>query len=75
MNRVRVDASVCAPADGGGLVMANVADRERLLGEGVIRPGPPDDRAWSSLEYACHVRSRSMVHDTIDHVWDVTAHD
>jgi hypothetical protein len=28
----------------------------RLFGEGVIRPGRPDDATWSNLEYTCHVR-------------------
>ena len=54
---------MCASTDVAGLVVANLADWERLLGEGVIRPGRPDDHTWSSLEYACHVRDVYLRYD------------
>jgi hypothetical protein len=50
------DASVCAPGAVAGLVRSNAEAWERLLAEGTIRPGRPDDSTWSTLEYACHVR-------------------
>lgn len=39
-----------------GLVRENARVWQRLLADGVIRPGRPDDSTWSTLEYACHVR-------------------
>jgi hypothetical protein len=39
-----------------GLVRQNALFWPRLLAEGTIGPGRPDDSTWSTLEYACHVR-------------------
>jgi hypothetical protein len=50
------DASTCAEASVAGLTRAKADDWRRLLADGRIRPGRPDDATWSSLEYACHVR-------------------
>jgi len=50
------DASACAPRSVAALVDENARDWERLLIERVISPGRTQPTAWSSLEYACHVR-------------------
>lgn len=50
------DAASCPPGEVAGLVRENVAEWRRLLAEGVLRPGRPDESTWLSLEYACHVR-------------------
>lgn len=50
------DASTCQPADVPGLIRENVAAWSRMLAEGSIRAGRQRAGAWSSLEYACHVR-------------------
>ena len=50
------DAGACDPVAVPGLTRENVADWRRLLDAGDIRAGRPNDRTWSALEYACHVR-------------------
>ncbi len=50
------DASTLAAAAVPGLIRDNVLAWRRLLDQGAIRAGRPDDVTWSSLEYACHVR-------------------
>lgn len=50
------DAGACAPDAVASLTRKNAAAWERLLAEGLIQSGRPDDATWSSLEYACHVR-------------------
>jgi hypothetical protein len=50
------DASSCVAQSVPGLVRANAKSWGHLLAGGAIRPGRPVDTAWSSLEYACHVR-------------------
>jgi hypothetical protein len=50
------DASRTRPQEVPGLIRDNAAGWRRLLDEGRLRPGRPDDSTWSSLEYACHVR-------------------
>ena len=50
------DASACPPEAVAGLVRGNAEAWRRLLDDGAIRPGRPDDATWSPLEYACHVR-------------------
>jgi hypothetical protein len=50
------DASTTAAREVAELVRANAATWRQLLREGVIRSGRPDERTWSTLEYACHVR-------------------
>ena len=37
-------------------IRTNANAWQRLLDDGAIRPGRPDDSTWSTLEYACHVR-------------------
>jgi hypothetical protein len=58
------DASTCAPAHVPALIRANAADWRRLLDEGAITRGRPDEHTWSSLEYACHVRDVFRIYDT-----------
>ena len=50
------DASTCAADSVASLIRANAEVWRRLLTDGAIRPGRPEVRTWSSLEYACHVR-------------------
>jgi hypothetical protein len=50
------DASAGPHVSVAGLTRANAGDWRRLLDDGRIRPGRPDDATWSSLEYTCHVR-------------------
>ena len=50
------DVSTLAAAAVPGLIRDNVLAWRRLLDQGAIRAGRPDDATWSPLEYACHVR-------------------
>jgi hypothetical protein len=50
------DASTCEAGAVPGLTRRNAARWRELLQAGAIRAGRPDPSAWSSLEYACHVR-------------------
>ncbi len=50
------DASSTKAGDVPGLIRENAALWRRALNKKLILPGRPDDRTWSSLEYACHVR-------------------
>jgi hypothetical protein len=50
------DASSCIAQTVPGLLRANAESWRQLLERGAIRPGRRVDTAWSSLEYACHVR-------------------
>jgi hypothetical protein len=50
------DASSWAAEEVAPLTRENTATWRQLLDNGRIRPGRPDARTWSSLEYACHVR-------------------
>ena len=50
------DAASCDPGDVGRLIEENALAWEHLGDAGAIRPGRPDERRWSTLEYACHVR-------------------
>jgi hypothetical protein len=50
------DASTLPATAVAGLVRENSGAWERLLQEGAIRPGRPDEVTWSALEYAGHVR-------------------
>jgi hypothetical protein len=50
------DASGCEPQAVAALVRENASVWHRLLADGVIKPGRPNNETWSSLEYACHVR-------------------
>lgn len=58
------DASRIAPEEVPGLVRDNAAGWRRVLDEGLIRSGRPNDTTWSSLEYACHVRDVYRLYDT-----------
>jgi hypothetical protein len=58
------DASSCTAGAVPGLVRENALRWGQLLDEGVIRPGRSDPAAWSTLEYACHVRD---VYERFDH--------
>jgi hypothetical protein len=50
------DASTCNAQTVPDLLRANAMAWRQLVERGAIRPGRPVDTAWSSLEYACHVR-------------------
>ncbi len=50
------DAHVSSATAVPGLIRDNARSWRRLLADGAIRSGRPDDATWSSLEYACHVR-------------------
>ena len=50
------DASTCPAHEVAGLVRVNAGRWGDLLGAGAIRPGRADERTWSPLEYAAHVR-------------------
>jgi hypothetical protein len=50
------DTSTLPPELVAGLLRENISIWQRLFDRGVIGPGRPDDRTWSSLEYAAHVR-------------------
>lgn len=50
------DASAYAASAVPELISDNARAWRRLLDEGAIRPGRPDNATWSTLEYACHVR-------------------
>ena len=39
-----------------GLIRGNAIVWDEMLAQGMIQPGRRDVAAWSSLEYACHVR-------------------
>jgi len=52
----RFDASIVPATDVPELIRRNAGDWRALAASGVIRSGRPDERTWSSLEYACHVR-------------------
>ncbi len=58
------DASACPTHEVAALVRQNARTWNRLLDGGVIKAGRPDPSAWSSLEYACHVRD---VYARFDH--------
>jgi hypothetical protein len=50
------DASTCRTSAVPGLIRTNALAWRTLLAQGAIGPDRPDAEAWSSLEYACHVR-------------------
>jgi hypothetical protein len=50
------DASAITGPDVPALIRRDAQDWQRLLAAGDIRAGRTDPEAWSSLEYACHVR-------------------
>ena len=50
------DGRACAPEGVADLVRHNAREWRRLLADGNVVAGRPDDATWSSLEYACHVR-------------------
>lgn len=50
------EAGTCAPEEVAGLVRENAGTWARLLADGLVCSGRPNDSTWSRLEYACHVR-------------------
>ena len=50
------DASALPAPAVPALIRDNALAWRRLLDQGAIRPGRPDEATWSPLEYACHVR-------------------
>jgi len=50
------DASAVFAPDVPGMIRENIVAWNDLLVLGAVRRGRPDDRTWSTLEYACHVR-------------------
>jgi hypothetical protein len=50
------DPSGIPASDVPELIRENSARWRQLTASGAIRPGRPDERTWSPLEYACHVR-------------------
>jgi hypothetical protein len=57
------DAASVSAADVASLVRENAEMWRAMLLAGLIAPGRPDDRTWSSLEYACHVRDVFVRYD------------